>query len=569
MTTAAQQIEAAPGAEPGADAPPFAPALVEEMLRHLARTVRTRQLYLPNNPIYQRAAEGLSAAFEPIWAETGAIVLAVHEGELRWHNVVVAQDAGRGDSLPWTLYKDGIRELTLLRGVEEHELGTLLDILQRVRKASPEEDDLITLLWAQEFLFLRYRYVDAALDGLASEMDLAPVGDSPASVPNPRSIAQDVASAPVPVRMGSFDTTLYFLDDPDIEYLRAAMAAEYTGDLGSNVAAILLDIFEVQTDSTVRSEVLDSLDQLMLYLLTTGNFRAVANLLSEADVAATRATELQPAHADALRGLARRLGEPTALSELLRAMDEGAIVPREEELVALFGQLGAGTLGVLLSWLGRLQRAELRGIVERTAERLASANTAELVQLIGSPDTTIAAEAIRRSGALRTPAAIGALTRVLGGQGSEMRAAAASALADIGSPGALRALEEWVDDPERDVRLIALRTLGARGQRSALPRLDAMMRSKLAREADRTEKLALFTAFAALAGPDAVPLLDSMLNGRSIFLRREDAEVRACAAMALGQIGGERARQALAAAAEDRDIVVRNAANRGLRGGEP
>ena len=29
-----------------------------------------------------------------------------------------------------------------------------------MRKASPDEDDLLTLLWEQEFVFLRYRYVD-------------------------------------------------------------------------------------------------------------------------------------------------------------------------------------------------------------------------------------------------------------------------------------------------------------------------------------------------------------------------------------------------------------------------
>ena len=66
------------------------------------------------------------------------------------------------------LYKDGIRELCFLRDVEQEELVTLIDIMTRVRKASPDEDDLLTLLWEQEFSFVRYRYVDLSLDGIAA-----------------------------------------------------------------------------------------------------------------------------------------------------------------------------------------------------------------------------------------------------------------------------------------------------------------------------------------------------------------------------------------------------------------
>jgi HEAT repeat protein len=64
-----------------------------------------------------------------------------------------------------------------------------------------------------------------------------------------------------------------------------------------------------------------------------------------------------------------------------------------------------------------------------------------------------------------------------------------------------------------------------------------------------------------------VPLLDSVLNARSLFGRKEDAELRACAAMALGRVGSEAAIATLRRAAAEKDILVRNAVNRALRGG--
>ena len=49
--------------------------------------------------------------------------------------------------------------------------------------------------------------------------------------------------------------------------------------------------------------------------------------------------------------------------------------------------------------------------------------------------------------------------------------------------------------------------------------------------------------------------------------RKEDSEVRACAAIALGRIGSDKAIDALRKAAAEKDFIVRNAVTRALRGG--
>ena len=53
----------------------------------------------------------------------------------------------------------------------------------------------------------------------------------------------------------------------------------------------------------------------------------------------------------------------------------------------------------------------------------------------------------------------------------------------------------------------------------------------------------------------------------AVFGRREDPDLRACAAVALGRVATDRARSVLRKAAEDKEVVVRTAVNRALRGG--
>ncbi len=520
--------------------PPCPPQLVEEMLRHLARSIKTHQLYLPNNPIYQRAIENLRTAFKPIWPHTPEIVLSITEADFRWFGRVVMHEGNRSESVPWVFFKDGVRELTLMQGIEDDELVSLLSILQRVRNAAPEEDDLLTLMWEQEFTRLKYRFVDINLDSQASF-------DAPAEAPKERTIpiVEDIRAeeAAQPerksgiVRMEDLDATLYFLDEKEIDYLRGEVAAEQTIDMPRNVLAILLDIFEVQETEKVREEICGILESYMLNLLSAGAYGSVAYLLGETEQLIERATALAPAHKQRLLALPQSLSEPAVLSQLLEALDQSESIPPQAELDALFEELRGSVLGTVLGWLKQAQKPELRTALERVAARMASSNSAEMMKLIGSPDPSVAIEAMRRAGELKTAAAVAPLAKVLQQRNVELRQAAALTLSEIGSAGALRLLETALNDDDRDVRVAAVRALGLKGHRAALPRVEEVVQGKAVKGADLTEKMAYFEAYGALARDAGIPPLEKLLNGRNLIGRKADPEIRACAARALGIIG--------------------------------
>jgi hypothetical protein len=549
-----------------AAAPPFPPAPVEELLRLLGKAVRAHQLYLPNNPIHKGAIDALRAGFTPLWAQAAELVLTVTETELRWDDHPVLSDSGRtADSIPWTFYKDGIRQVELLPGFESSELTRFLDILQRIRKASPDEDDLLTLLWEADFGYLRYRYVDLNNEAATPLAD-GQLSDSTAEQPtfDRQKVEQESRSGVV--SLADFDSTLYFLEEREIEYLKEEVQREYEGDLRKNVLAIVLDIFEQQSDAAVRDEVIEILEGFLLHLLAAGRFRTVAYLLKEAGVAVQRAAVLQDAHRQRILGLSERLSGSEALTQLLQAIDEAPELPPAEELTELFDQLRPTALGPALSWLGRIENQRLRGLLETAIVRLAQANTGEIVRLIGSPDQSVAAEAIRRAGALRTPAAVGALGKVLAEGSPDHRLLAVMALSEIGSPGAVQALEGGLDDSDRDVRVATAKGLVGRGTRAALQKVEQSVKGRGLKDADLTEKMAYFELYGTLCGEAGIDFLSGVLNGKGLFGRREDPEIRACAAMALGRIASPNATQALNRASSERDVVVRNAVARALRG---
>jgi HEAT repeat protein len=144
--------------------------------------------------------------------------------------------------------------------------------------------------------------------------------------------------------------------------------------------------------------------------------------------------------------------------------------------------------------------------------------------------------------------------------------AAVNALAEIGTPGAMQHLDRGVDDEDRDVRIASVRALGVHNHRASVQKIETALIGKRIQEGDLTEKMAFFEAFGALCGPPGIPMLDGMLNKKGLFGKRGDAELRACAAMALGRIGTDDAFTALRRASSDKDILVRNAVSKALRG---
>ena len=562
------------------------PAVVEDLMQALVKALRAHQLYLPNNPVYQKTLDTLRAAFKPVWESVDELALDVQENELRWAGNVVYNQTSRGDSLAWVLFKDGVRAVTLLPGVEQDEIVGLLDVVHRARMLREENtDDLLTLLWEKDFQ--RIRYVFQEMGSAEGDTMALPAPEEIASAAGwqggqtagevSQAVEAEVSSgeaeeggAPTgpagTVRPEDFDSTLYFLDEKEIAYLENEVNREYAQNLRHNVLAMLLDVLELQPFPTVRSELISILESFLPHLLGAGDYSAVAYLLREVKTVMLRARELLAEHRKALEDLPGRLSEAEPLSQLLQLLDEAAAPPSADELGELFGELRPEALPTLLGWMPRLKDERVKVVLEGAIGRLAAAHPEKLMEAIGGGDPRVALEAVELTGRLKLASAVPTLSLALGHEQTQVRAAAVQALSNLGVPGALQGLEKALEDPDREVRLAAVRILMLKKHRGALPKVTAAIQGKSVRGADLTEKMAFFEAYGSMVGEQGVAALDAMLNSGGFLKRREDPELRACAALGLGRIGTPAARAALERAAGAKDPLVRNAVARALRG---
>ena len=543
------------------------PSQVAELLQTMVKALRAFQMYLPNNPIYQRAIQNVRGAFGPIWAAGDELVLTIAETEILWEQEVVYQQISKNESLAWTLFKDGMRVLTIQRGAEDDELVRLLETVNRARFLPAEAgDDLMTLLWEQEFVAIQYHFIDFLTEGEAIEGSPAPGGDASAAEARRDQVREEAPAKPKGiVDLEDFDATLYFLDEAEINQLAKEVQEEYARDARLSALTAVFDLLELQSDPSVRAEIVGILETLYPNLLSKGEFRTVATVIRDARHVVSRIADLAPELRRRLEALEAQLSQPEIVGQLVQSLDETPQLAGESEVTALFGELRATALGALMEALPRVAAPAVRTLVEANVDRLAAAHGTEVLRLLREPPGDALPAVVALCGRLALQPAVPGLGELLGHADPAVRLAAVQALEKIGTPGAMGQLERAVDDADRNVRLAAVRAAGARGYKGALKRIEAVVLGKAVKEMDLTEKMAFFEAYGAIAGPPALKTLAGMLLPRGLLKLKQSSDLRACAAIALGKLRTAEAREVLSSAADDKDLVVRNAVNRALR----
>jgi hypothetical protein len=543
---------------------------VSELIQAMVKALRAFQMYLPNNPIYQRAIQNVRNALGPIWAATDELVLHVGETDLRWEDQAVYHQINKSESVAWSLFKDGMRELTLYKGAEAEELPRLLATINTARfLAADAGDDLLTLLWALEFEHIKYRFVDFFSEG-GGELPgpSGPAGGSASAADRKAQVAEEVPERPKGViELDDVDSTLYFLDEGEISYLAQELTEEYKRDVRGSALNVLFDLMETQAEGGVRDEVLGVLDQLFPNLLTSHDFRSAAAVLRESKLLKERAANLRLEQIQRLDGFVARLSEPAIVGQVLQSLDEASGLGLDQDAAALLHELRSSALEPLVGWLPNLSSAPLRKMLEDVVDKLAGSNIAEVQRLLRQPDSPALLGVVALCGRLQLHHAVPGFTDVIAHADPAVRLAAVQTLSQLGTPGALTLLDRAIDDPDRSVRLAAVRGVGTRGYKGALRRIEAVVLSKSSRSMDLTEKMAFFEAYGAIAGTAGLKALSAILLQRGLLKMKEPPETRACAAMALGRIKTPEARDLLQRATEDKELVVRNAVNRALRGG--
>jgi HEAT repeat protein len=528
---------------------------IADFFSAFVKTSRAAQLYVQGNPLLHQFIGDLKGRLSAIFDRVPSLNFTIHESEIRWLNKPVHKEKlGGTENIAFQLYRDGIRRIEFLPGVEEDELRQFIDVLRLSRTLREDEDDLLTLMWNSDFSFIRYEYVDV-------------LGDEP-PVPTPdlsHAAGTELPALPelelapelqTPSLREDFEPSLYFLNETDVAHLQQELRWEMDRPVKKDVTVAVLDQYELG-DAERRAEIVEILRQMLPRVLAEGGFSQASHIVAELKTIAER--KGSPEVAQEVDEIIGELSEPIVLEQLVRIMEDGTIDPNSEALATMLSALKPDAIVTLIKTIPTVARKQAREQLLATMDRLAALKPQLMSGLIRSEDPRVAAAAAQIAGRLKLAGAAEAIADLLDRTEPEVRLAAVEALVALHTSMAGEPLLGALGDESRDVRVAAAKGLAKMRYGPAAERLEAYIKGKELGRRDPTEQLAFFEAFARAAGRNGTLLLSRMLNGRRFLWFRYPSPLRACAARALGVVGGLEAEQALNVAEHDRDPLVLSA----------
>ncbi len=467
------------------------------------------------------------------------------------------------DRIPYQLFADGVRTMTLLPGLEAAELRTLVDIIimDRATQMAPE-DDFVTLLWDAGFEHVTYQAIDSFAEGDQGQRVRF------------EEQARDV------VALAHFDTSVQLED--------CWQESHGQGQGVDRAAAILAALRGDRVDLEARVKA-----EAMLAVREATMAETSAVLQVQPDVLTTLAARLALDTADLGPRFARAVamawleaqhdGTTNALAAPMRAAIDGLAVSAPKVVIALVTSVcraGLDPAGRATLVRALLVPKTLQRILETSAGDASSA--LDLVELLSLVDDTHMPTVLDTFGTLQDgmvkEAALDFLVRV--GKGHEQRLAGAFAeatvdhalaiirvLTRISTPEAKSAimrasssphaivriealghiegvtserlrleLKALLEDSELGVRTAAMRSVQRNRVRVAGPGLVLRIKSSAFDALSVDERKLALETLEALAPTRAEDVCLELLAGGRVITSDAHEETRALAAEVLGRV---------------------------------
>jgi HEAT repeat protein len=488
-----------------------------------------------------------------------SFVFQIGEYDLSFKAKILYENKDLQKSLAFRLYKDGLRELRFMKGLEEGEVQALIDILKRVDRINQLEDDLITLMWEADFVHISYLATDEFLDEMPVvipenvaefkkhlrfepvahkvELDFGESGEQDGFALQ-KILAEKNGGPPSFVAWKS----LYFLTPDELERLRKEIEVETAPTAVFNIIEILFEIMALEKAPDPYQDAVAVLNKLLDALLTLGEFRKASDLLTRLNIL-LNTFQLEDWQIKTIQKLIAAAGEPQRIERIGKILEKEKGVHLEEVSNYLI-LLRPNSIPPLIQVLGELSNSKSRRMLCDAICEIGKNSVEIISSFINDSRWYLVRNIVYILARIGKEQALPSIQRAFNHAESRVRREAVQALGSIGGSKALGLLVKAVADEDVRIRSMAALNLAKVGKDASLPHLLEIVQSKEFPKREKAEIKAFFEAIGMIGSNEAIRPLQKLLEQRGWF-GKKNSEIQIGAANALELIGTPEAKSIL------------------------
>jgi hypothetical protein len=554
--------------------------LARDLTKSFLKAIKAFRFYPPENPALKSFQELLPKKFQFFLNKYNSFIFQIGEYTLSYKGKVLYENWDVKTSLAFLFYKDGLRELRFMKGLEEEEILGLIDIIVRCDNINQLEDDFITLMWEKDFNHISYLATDEFLE------------DMPVYIPdNVEQFRKDLVFKPIAHEVEvdflendleeevNLDETLsklieelhsfvsnrsvYSLTPEEVEKLRKDVEEEINPTYVLNIVDVIFEILEWEKEPEPYQNAANTLSKVLDAMLTLGEFRKAIDLVRRVYIY-QRTYELRDWQLEIIRKFLVDAGDDQRIDRIGKLLEQEEGVHLEEVHNYLI-LLQRNAIKPLVRLLGERQKSKTRRVICDALSEIGK-NAPELfVPYMDDPRWYLVRNITYILGRVGKEESLPYIQKAFNHEEPRVRREAIQALGLIGGAKAVGLLVKCLKDEDSRIRTTAALNLGKLGQKAALEPLLEVVQSKDFQKRGSEEIKGFFDAIGMMGSSrESILVLRQLLERKSWFGRGKD-EIRVGAAQALATIGTPEVMAILKSGKDSKDESVRNACLQALK----
>lgn len=532
-----------------------------EIIQGIIKAKKQLKLYPPNNPIYVRAFEDVYKKFQNLFLLTDSLTLQILHNEIRVDGSKIYENLQKEDNLALFFFKDGIRELSFHKGLSHKELEQFIHITNTDFENVALDDDIVTLLWEEDFEHVKYVVDDTALfDEQVQE------GSRVYEKIKDGSCAEEsiIKAYREGLREGGEQSFKFTpLTESDLQYIAKEIAKDELQPLIDKVIFIVLELLYQSKRHSQFMEVVAFIEQIIFYCIRGGDFKK-ANSVIHAIKSTMQEGGLEKDYLDMLKRVFTTVNSRPFIREIGKVIDGVPEIDRDE-LMIFVQSLDKTSIPLFIQLLFDLQSIKGRRLVIDIMSIVGILDVDAVAKGLDSSEWYVVRNVIIVLGRIADWRALEHLKKPLSHPDIRVRKEAIKALGEMRNRNILPYIKQALDDKETSVRSIAVKVLGNIQTETAKKLLLDEMSKKDFFYREFEEKKRFFEVLTNWRDNEVRDFLLSSLKKRSLWKKIKYEETRACAAHALGIFGAQDTLPLLEKAQNTKNKLLKSCAQEAIK----
>jgi len=543
--------------------------LARDLTSFFLKTFKAIRFYPPDNPTVKGFRDQLVKKMQFFLNKYPSFILGIEEFALSFKDRILYENRDTKSSLAFLLYKDGLRELRFVKGLEEWEVNGLMDVIRASETINQLEDDLVTLIWEKDFVHISYLATDDFLeenpiaipenvDQFRSKLVFKPLAyNVQVDVMDEEEPDLDKLLSQTILKEPARDRNVYLLTSEELDRLKTEVEAEIDPAFVFSAIEILFEILGLEKEQTPYQDTINLLTKMLDGLLTLGEFQRASDLLKRLYIM-IKTYELKDWQANAIQKLIENAGDEARVERIGKILERDAGV-RMEDVNEYLLLLQQNSIKPLIKLLGELKNSKTRRVLCDALSEIGK-NAVELfIPFMDDRRWFLVRNITYILGRIGKEKSLPHIQKAYTHEELRVRREAVQALGLVGGHKSVSLLIKALSDKDARIRAMSAINLGKIGKNVGLAALLEAIQAKDFQKKEPAEMKAFLDAVGMVGSNEALPVLQQMLERKSLFGMGKKDETRFGVANALAMIGTPEARDILEKGKNSKDELIRSA----------